>query len=545
MALPVNILELLQGRVIEWERLEFKKGWNPEDIMHTVCAFANDINNWGGGYVIAGINSINGMPQLPAEGLPVESLDRRQAEMIGICYKIQPNYLPIIQPYELDGKHILVIWCPAGDMRPYSCPSTLGDDARRQYYIRSGSRTIIAQGSNQTRLIELTAKVPFDDRINQQAKINHLELGLIREFLQQVGSDLFEESANMPFADLCKAMQIARGPSESLRPVNSGLMFFNSNPHLFFDRAWIEVVVHKDDSGRNFISKEFKGPLHKQIINCLEYIKTEVIRTETRKLAGKAESKIISNYPYNAIEEAVSNAVYHKSYSENKPIEMQVLPDRIEILSFPGPMPPVTNADLQQRRVIARDYRNRRVGDFLKELKLTEGKATGIPLIRDEMSMNGNPGPAFYTDEERTLFLVTLPCHPQWVVTKPVTKLSRRDVAELLAEPLNFQLLNRLLDSDISDVVDDIRDLLKGRQVTESLTKSVTMIIELIDFLAIARSREEIFRFLGIDNQTKNFNTNIKPLLDFEIVEQTVPDKPRSRNQKYRLTAKGRKLLIK
>ena len=208
-------------------------------------------------------------------------------------------------------------------------------------------------------------------------------------------------------------------------------------------------------------------------------------------------------------------------------------------------MPPVTNADLQQRRVIARDYRNRRVGDFLKELKLTEGKATGIPLIRDQMSMNGNPEPVFYTDEERTLFLVTLPCHPQWVVTKPVTKLSRRDVAELLAEPLNFQLLNRLLDSDISDVVDDIRDLLKGRQVTESLTKSVTMIIELIDFLAIARSREEIFRFLGIDNQTKNFNTNIKPLLDFEIVEQTVPDKPRSRNQKYRLTAKGRKLLIK
>jgi len=142
------------------------------------------------------------------------------------------------------------------------------------------------------------------------------------------------------------------------------------------------------------------------------------------------------------------------------------------------------------------------------------------------------------------LFLVTLPSHPDWIVPKSVTKLTRRDVVELLAEPLNFQLLSRLLDSDISDVVEDVRDLLKGRQVTESLTKSVTKIIELIDFLATEKSRKEIFKFLEIDNQTKNFNTNIKPLLKYGIIEQTVPDKPRSRNQKYCLTAKGRKLLV-
>ncbi len=160
------------------------------------------------------------------------------------------------------------------------------------------------------------------------------------------------------------------------------------------------------------------------------------------------------------------------------------------------------------------------------------------------MAKNGNPEPVFFTDEERTLFLVTLPCHKNWQVTKSVTKLTRKDVVELLAEPFNYQLLNRLLDSDISDIVEDIRALLKGRQVTKSLTRSVTKIIELIDFLATEKSREEIFRFLEIDNQTKNFNTNIKPLLDYGIIEKTVPDKPRSRNQKYRLTAKGRKLLI-
>jgi len=129
MALPVNISELLHGKVVEWERLEFKEGWNPEDILHSVCAFANDINNWGGGYFIIGFQSVEGNPQFPPKGILLNSLDRIQGDLTGMCYKIQPNYLPITQPYEMNGEQILVVWCPAGDMRPYSCPSILGNDA--------------------------------------------------------------------------------------------------------------------------------------------------------------------------------------------------------------------------------------------------------------------------------------------------------------------------------------------------------------------------------------------------------------------------------
>lgn len=54
MALPINISQLLEGNVVEWERLDFKAGWNPEDVMHSMCAFANDIHNWGGGYIVCG-----------------------------------------------------------------------------------------------------------------------------------------------------------------------------------------------------------------------------------------------------------------------------------------------------------------------------------------------------------------------------------------------------------------------------------------------------------------------------------------------------------
>ena len=65
MALPINIRELVHGNTIEWERLELKKGWNPEDVIHSMCAFANDLHNWGGGYIILGVEENEGQSILP------------------------------------------------------------------------------------------------------------------------------------------------------------------------------------------------------------------------------------------------------------------------------------------------------------------------------------------------------------------------------------------------------------------------------------------------------------------------------------------------
>jgi len=62
MALPINIHQLITGKTVEWDRIEFKKGWNPEEILHTLCAFANDVNNWGGGYIVIGIEEKDGIP---------------------------------------------------------------------------------------------------------------------------------------------------------------------------------------------------------------------------------------------------------------------------------------------------------------------------------------------------------------------------------------------------------------------------------------------------------------------------------------------------
>ena len=61
MNLPINIEKLIKGEVVETERIKYKSGWNPEDVIHSMCAFANDINNLGG-YIVIGVEEKDGVP---------------------------------------------------------------------------------------------------------------------------------------------------------------------------------------------------------------------------------------------------------------------------------------------------------------------------------------------------------------------------------------------------------------------------------------------------------------------------------------------------
>ena len=415
MSLPINIKDLIQGHSVEWERLEFKRGWNPEGIIHTMCAFANDLHNWGGGYIVIGIESDNGMPLFPPVGLQQNQLDKIQNEVLELGNRIQPSYLPIMQPYVLDGQHILVLWCPAGDFRPYSAPATLSDKSQRHFYIRVGSSTVIARDETLRLMYELAARVPFDDRIHQQSTIDDFDLALIQAYLHEVKSDLYEESKHISLENLTRYMHIAKGSDDFLRPVNVGLLFFSRTPEKFFDRSWIEVVLHKDDVGDNFTEHYFKGPLHHQLRDALGFIKANVIYEHVIKVPNQAEAVRFYNYPYEAIEEALSNAVYHKGYDLGCPIEVQIFPDKITVLSYPGPVPPVGQQILKHQKIVARNYRNRRIGDFLKELDLTEGRGTGFPKMLRKMENNGSPLPIIETDEESTYFMVTLAINPKYV----------------------------------------------------------------------------------------------------------------------------------
>ena len=81
MNIPINIETLLTGRIVESERVEFKKSWNPKMIMRTITAFANDFENLGRGYIVVGIEEENGLPKMPFYGFPKAQFDNVQKEL--------------------------------------------------------------------------------------------------------------------------------------------------------------------------------------------------------------------------------------------------------------------------------------------------------------------------------------------------------------------------------------------------------------------------------------------------------------------------------
>jgi len=515
MALPININDLLHGKPVEWERLEFKEGWNPLDVLHTICAFANDFHNLGGGYIIVGMRENKGQPVLPPVGLDVAQIDDIQKEILNLGYHaIQPYYHPIVVPVELHGRHILVIWVLGGQSRPYKAKFSLNKDSKDfGYFIRKGSSTVRAKGADEAELISLAASVPFDDRFNQQAKLEDLSRELMEDYLRQVGSDLLKQAPHLSLVELGRQMGVIGGPSESPFPLNVGLMMFNPEPWRFFPVMQIDVVWFPKEGpgGNKFSEKIFKGPLPRMIREALEYIRRNFITETVIKHHGRAESTRVENFPYDAIEEAVVNAVYHRGYDTREPVEVRIEHGELVVISYPGPDRSVRLEQLRIGRAQPRRYRNRRIGEFLKELEFTEGRATGIPKIIEAMEKNGSLPADFEFDEDHSYFIVRLPIHPDALAVAESVAGTKKD----MEPPLNGTKL--------------------------ALSQHQVHILQQCQQESAIAALMEI---TGRVDRTKFRNQVLKPLLADDLLEMTIPDKPTSSKQRYRITPKGHALLL-
>ncbi|NJL27249.1 MAG: hypothetical protein HC897_04830 [Thermoanaerobaculia bacterium] len=413
--LPIGIAELLSGAV-ETARIELKASWHPDttghQILKTLCAFANDLQNLNGGYVVLGVAEQGGVAVRPVQGLDEGAIDAAQKWVRGNCKRIEPGYMPVMDCPQIDERRVLVLWAPASDVRPHQAPD--GPKGERKYWIRVGSETIEARGELLTSLMQQTARVPFDDRRALDATNDDLRASLVREFLNDVRSDLRDE----PNADrLYSAMQIVTRNNGHTIPKNIGLLFFSDYPERWYRGARIEVVEFKDDAGGNTLTEHtFGGPLQQQLRQCLSWLESMTAR-HLEKQPHQPETRGWVSFPQLALREALVNAVYHRSYEDAvEPTKVYLYPDRVEVISYPGPVPGIEPEHLSgERPVPPVPARNRRIGELLKELRLAEGRGTGLPKIRRSMRDNGSPAPTFDFDPQRTYFRATLPAHPEYV----------------------------------------------------------------------------------------------------------------------------------
>mgnify|MGYP001492423101 CR=1 FL=1 len=394
----------------------------------------------------------------------------------------------------VEGRNLIVLQAPGGQTRPYKAPEAVTASKKTwRYYIRRYRSTVEAKGDTEQELLSLAAKVPFDDRFNQFARVDDLSKPLMQSFLEEVGSALAADAPGLSVEALGRQMNVACGPTESPWPKNVGLLFFNETPERFFPGVQIDVVWFPEGAGGDrFDEKIFKGPLARMTREALGYIQRNYLIETVIKHPDRAEATRVWNFPYAAIEEAVVNAVYHRSYEEREPIEIRISHDELVVVSFPGPDRSIRMEDLKAGRAVSRRYRNRRIGEFLKELQMTEGRSTGIPKILKEMAANGSPAPLFETDDDRLSFVIRLPAHPQALV--PTAQVTAQ-VGTLLAQ-------------------------MKGEMTRQAMQDSVGL------------AHREHFR-----------KAYLAPALALGVIEMTQPDKPNSRSQRYRLTAYGRQWL--
>ena len=177
------------------------------------------------------------------------------------------------------GKIFIVIWCPGGDSRPYSCPKTMSkNNNERIYYIRKGSNTVVPNDDELKELFSLANRTPFDDRVNHFAEISDINYTLIKSYLREIGSSLYEDADAMDFLTLCANMNLISVLPEYTKPKNVALMFFSPEPEKFFPYAQIDIVQCPEGEGGNkIIEQTFKGPLHEQLRAALRYIRNFII----------------------------------------------------------------------------------------------------------------------------------------------------------------------------------------------------------------------------------------------------------------------------
>jgi predicted HTH transcriptional regulator len=406
---------LLEEARVESFQLELKAGWDEHTkpaIIRTICAFANDLLNHNGGYVVVGVEDAGGSAALPPKGLPLELLEQVSKELLGqVKQWINPDYVPRAYPDEVDGRHVLVVHCPTGYNRPYTAPERLEKNGSRVQWVRVGAETKKADGELGRQLAEVVVRTPFDAQPRHELTADDLDSDVVEHFLRQANSGLAGDAYTLD--DKLRGMDLLQRVNGHDAPLNAAVLFFISDPQKYFPGAKIEIVQEDEpgaDEARRHTITGRPQYLIREALNWLEAHNS----TLEKKYADRAEADRDRAWPFAAIEEVLVNAVHHRGYdpANPDPIQIFIRPDHMMVISFPGPMPGITLEQLQRGEFVRVPARNRHVGQLLKEIRLAEARSSGLRKIRQAMERAGNPPPQFEFDEGRTYFKVVLPIHP-------------------------------------------------------------------------------------------------------------------------------------
>ncbi len=319
-------------------------------------------------------------------------------------------------------------------------------------------------------------RIRDDIRIVEGAKIQLFDEKRMAEYLSRVKSERRNLADNVSDDEILELM----GVTSDGTPTLAGLMTFSKYPQTYFPQLCITAVAlpgtemgETGTDGERFIdNKRITGAIPDMLEEAVEFVRTN---SRTKTIIDDNGKRVDKNeYPIKAVREAILNALVHRDYSiytENTPIRIEMYRDRMEVTNSGGLYGKISIDALGK---VHPETRNAALANMLELLNITENRYSGIPTMRREFLNAGLPAPNFSV------------IHGEFKVV----------------------MRNGYLNN--SDSIDD----------------------SILDFCEIPRSRAELIEFTG---KSRNYVVKqlIAPLVECGKLKLTIPDKPKSSNQKY------------
>ena len=349
---------------------------NTDKFGQAICAFANDLpcNNHPG-YLIIGAEDDGSLH-------PIHVTDELLKNIAGIRTdgNIQPQPSMTVQKLTFQEGDIVVV-----EVYPTKMPPV---KYKGRIWVRIGPRKGVANEDDERRLYEKrVANIKtFDAMPCIGATVDDLDIAMFRQLylpkavpedvLREDGRDVELQLQSLGFFDKRYGC-----------PTYAGILFFGKQVERFLPGAYIQYVRFGGKGRESEVKSEYKfaGNLCEVLFRLDTFVDTSIINRRPVPVSALRE-KTLMDYPHWATRELLMNAICHRTYESNGPIQFYQYNDRIELMN-PGGLYGKVNA---QNFPFVNDYRNPVIAEAMKVLGFVNRFSRGIIRVKEELKENGN-----------------------------------------------------------------------------------------------------------------------------------------------------------
>lgn len=358
---------------METQNIEYKPSWRDE-YLKVVVAFANK----DGGELIIGVDD-NGNPVgVKKSKKLLEDIPNKIRNKLGI--------IPSVKIEKVEGKDIIHIFIK---------PSSVSISHNGKYYIRSGSNNFELKGEELTNfLIEKSGKT-WDEFMEEKAGFNDINLKIIEEFKKYAVDRIPSIVREKDYKIILKKLNLIEG--KKLK--KAAILLFGKNPQRFYPAAYLKIgkfLTETDIQSSDIV----EGNLFEQITSALEILRTKYLISKI-KFEGIHRREILE-YPYEALREAIINALVHRNYLGASSIQIRVYNDRLVIMNE-GKLPPEVPVEKLKTEHLSKP-RNTLLADVFYKAGFIESWGRGTIKIMEKCQEQGLPEPDF--EEDYGVFVV-------------------------------------------------------------------------------------------------------------------------------------------